>query len=139
MTGTGDVGDPIGALLATTRTIAVVGLSSDPAKESHQIADYLQQAGYTIWPVNPNADRVLGLPSYPGLDTLPAAPDVVQVFRPPADVPAIVEAAIRVGAKVVWMQVGIRHDEAAARAEAAGLTVLMDACMRRQHRLPHDD
>ena len=130
--------DPLGQLLAQTRTIAVVGLSTDPGKESHQIGRYLQEAGYEIWPVNPNAERILGQPSYPSLHALPAAPDVVEIFRPPVDVPAIVEAAIAVGAKAIWMQVGIRHEAAARRAEAAGLTVVMDACMRRQHRLRHE-
>lgn len=131
-------GDPLGQLLGDARTIAVVGLSTDPAKDSHQIAHYLQRAGYEIWPVNPNADRILGQRSYPSLDALPEPPDVVQIFRPPQAVPSIVEAAIGVGAKAIWMQVGIRHEAAARRAEAAGLTVVMDACMRRQHRLRHE-
>ena len=129
--------DPIGQLLAQSRTIAVVGLSPDTAKESHQIARYLQEAGYEIVPVNPNAPSILGRTSYASLDALPGPPDVVQIFRSPEYVPAIVEAAIAVGAKAVWMQVGITHEAAAERARSAGLVVVMDDCMRRQHRLRH--
>lgn len=127
--------DVIGRLLATAHTVAVVGLSPDPAKESHQIARYLIEAGYDIVPVNPMAGSILGRKSYPSLDALPQPPDVVQVFRSPEHVPAIVESSIALGAKAVWMQVGISHEAAAERARAAGLTVAMDNCMRRQHRL----
>lgn len=127
--------DPIGQLLEQARTIAVVGLSPNPARESHQIARYLQEAGYDIVPVNPNAPSMLGRKSYASLEALPQPPDVVQVFRSPEYVPAIVEAAISIGAKAVWMQVGITHDAAAERARRAGLIVVMDDCMRRQHRL----
>lgn len=127
--------DAIGRLLAETRVVAVVGLSPDPAKESHQIARYLQEAGYEIVPVNPNADTILGRKSFPSLEAMPQRPDVVQVFRSPEHAPAIVEAAIAAGAKAVWMQVGISHAAAAERARGAGLMVVMDNCMRRQHRL----
>jgi len=122
-------------LLATARTVGVVGLSPDPAKESHQIASYLLEAGYEIVPVNPRAASILGRKSYPNLDALPEPPDVVQVFRAPEHVPEIVDSAIALGAKAVWMQVGIVHEAAAERARSAGLVVVMDHCMRRQHRL----
>lgn len=129
--------DVIGDLLQKARVVAVVGLSPDPGRESYQIAAYLQQAGYEIVPVNPKAESILGRRSYPGLDALPQPPEVVQIFRSPEHVPAIVEAAIAIGAKAVWMQVGIRHDGAAERARRAGLLVVMDDCMRRHHRLRH--
>lgn len=130
--------DPIDEILEQARTIAVVGLSPDPTKESHQIARYLQQAGYQIIPVNPNAERILGRKSYPSLAALPESPDVVQIFRAPEHIPPIVDAAIALGAKAVWMQVGIRHEAAAEQARRAGLMVVMDDCMRHQHRLRHE-
>lgn len=121
-------------ILEETRTIAVVGLSPNPDRPSHDIAKYLQRQGYGIIPVNPTIETVLGERSYPDLLAIPFDVDVVQVFRRPEEVPLIVEQAIEIGAKVVWMQPGIVHEEAAAKARAAGLKVVMDRCMRATHR-----
>lgn len=122
------------AILQSTRTIASVGLSSNPGKESHGIAAYLMQQGYRVIPVNPTASEILGEKSYPDLVSIPEKIDVVQIFRRPEDVPPIAEEAIQVGAKVVWMQEGIVNEEAAQKARQAGLQVVMDACMRATHR-----
>jgi predicted CoA-binding protein len=124
-------------ILVTTKTIAVVGLSDKPDRPSHTVAAYLQEQGYRIIPVNPNLSEVLGEKAYASLRDIPEAIDidVVDIFRRPEHVPPVVEDAIAIGAKVVWMQVGITHEEAAARAEAAGLTVVMDTCMGATHRL----
>lgn len=127
--------DQLKKILQTAKTIAVVGLSSNPEKDSHGIAGYLQDQGYRIIPVNPTAAEILGQKSYPDLVSIPEPVDVVDIFRPSEDVPAIVDQAIQVGAKAVWMQVGIVHEEAARKAQAAGLEVVMDACMRVAHRL----
>jgi len=121
-------------ILKQTKTIAVVGLSDKPDRDSYQIASYLQQHGYRIIPVNPRVNEVLGEKAYPSLRDVPDPVDVVDIFRRSEDVPPIVEDAIAIGAKVVWMQAGIVNEEAAARAEAAGLAVIMDACMRSAHR-----
>jgi len=121
-------------ILASYRRIAVVGMSKNPGKDAHEIPLYLHDHGYTIIPINPTADAILGLRSYPRLTDVPDDYDVVVIFRPSADVPPIVEEAIRAGkAKVIWMQTGIRHDEAAQRAEAAGLLAVQDRCMRTDH------
>lgn len=121
-------------ILKTTKTIAVVGLSDKPDRDSYQIASYLQQQGYKIIPVNPRIKEVLGEKAYPSLRDVPEPIDVVDIFRRSEDVPPIVDDAIAIGAKVIWMQAGIVNEEAAARAEAAGLAVIMDACMRSAHR-----
>ena len=121
-------------ILLATKTIASVGLSSNMEKESYWIVSYLKEQGYHVIPVNPTAAEILGEKAYPDLESIPEKIDVVQVFRKPEDVPPIVEAAIKVGAKVVWMQEGIVNEEAAARARQAGLQVVMDACMRATHR-----
>ena len=121
-------------ILTTSKTLAVVGLSDKPDRDSHQIASYLQQAGYRIIPVNPRIAEALGEKAHPSLRDIPERVDVVQIFRRSQDVPPIVDEALAIGAKVVWMQSGIVHEEAAARAEAAGVTVVMDACMRSAHR-----
>ena len=126
--------DPIGEILKNTKTIAVVGLSSNPMRPSYGVAEYLQQAGYRIVPVNPNVREVLGERAYPRLEDVPEKIDVVDIFRRPEEVPPAVEGAIRIGAKVVWMQLGIEHAEAAEKARQAGLTVVMDACMHIEHR-----
>ncbi len=126
--------DDVQRILKTTKTIAVVGLSDKPNRDSYQIASYLQQQGYRIIPVNPRIKEVLGEKAYPSLRDVPDPIDVVDIFRRSEDVPPIVEDAIAIGAKVVWMQAGIVNEEAAARAEAAGLAVIMDACMRSAHR-----
>lgn len=121
-------------ILQTTRTIATVGLSPKPDRPSHTVAAYLLQHGYHVIPVNPTIDEVLGQKAYPDLLAIPEKVDVVQIFRLPQDVPPIVEQAIQIGAKVVWMQEGIVSEEGAALARAAGLEVVMDSCMRVQHR-----
>ncbi len=126
--------DDVQRILKQTKTIAVVGLSDKPDRDSYQIASYLQQQGYRIIPVNPRIKEVLGEKAYPSLRDVPDPVDVVDIFRRSEDVPPIVEDAIAIGAKVVWMQSGIVNEEAAARAEAAGLKVIMDACMRSAHR-----
>jgi uncharacterized protein len=121
-------------ILLSTKTIASVGLSSNSEKESYWIVKYLQDQGYRIIPVNPTADEILGEKAYPDLDSVPEKIDVVQVFRKPEDVPPVVDSAIKVGAKAVWMQEGIVHEAAAQKAREAGLQVVMDACMRVTHR-----
>ena len=127
--------DEIGEILARTRTIAVVGLSPDPARPSHFVSRYLQQSGYRILPVNPSTDEALGEKSYPALEDIPDGVDLVQIFRRSEFVGPIVDGAIDLGAKYVWMQDGIVDEEAAARARAAGLLVVMDDCVMRQHRM----
>jgi len=121
-------------ILLSAKTIASVGLSSNQEKESYWIVSYLKDQGYRIIPVNPTADEILGEKAYPDLESVPEKIDVVQVFRKPEDVPPVVDSAIKVGAKAVWMQEGIVNEEAAQKARAAGLQVVMDACMRVTHR-----
>ena len=121
------------AILQSAKTIASVGLSSNPEKESYWIASYLKEQGYHLIPVNPTADEILGVKAYPDLESIPDQIDVVQVFRRSEDVPPVVDSAIKAGAKVVWMQAGIVNEEAAQKAREAGLKVVMDACMRVTH------
>lgn len=124
----------IGELLKTSKTIAVVGLSSRRSRPSHGVSEYMQSQGYRIVPVNPRETEVLGEKAYPDLESVPDKIDIVNIFRRAEHVPAIVEAAIRIGARAVWMQEGIVHEEAAARARAAGLEVVMDRCILKEHR-----
>lgn len=126
--------DEMRDILASARTIAVVGLSDKPDRPSHTIPAYLQEQGYRIIPVNPNLTEALGEKAYASVRDIPEPVDVVDIFRPPEAVPPIVEDAIANGAKVVWMQLGIVNEAAAARAEEAGLRVVMDACMGATHR-----
>ena len=126
--------DVVAKILRSARTIAVVGLSSNPMRASHEVAEYLKSAGYRIIPVNPNETAVLGEKSYARLEDVPGEIGIVDVFRRAEDVPPVVESAIRVGAKVVWMQLGIENAEAAERARAAGLIVVEDACVFVEHR-----
>ena len=121
-------------ILLSIRTIASVGVSSNPEKESYEVVAYLKNQGYRIIPVNPTATEILGEKTYPSLSDIPDKVDVVQVFRKPEDVPPVVEEAIKIGAKVVWMQAGIVNEDAAQKAREAGLQVVMDACMRATHR-----
>jgi len=125
--------DPIRTLLEHYRTLAVVGLSSKPSRPSCGVAAYMQSKGYRIIPVNPNETFVLGEKCYPTLDAIPAPPEIVVVFRRPEHVPAVVESAIRCGARVIWMQEGVRHPKAAARARAAGLEVVEDRCILKEY------
>ncbi|HSG45743.1 MAG TPA: CoA-binding protein [Anaerolineales bacterium] len=120
-------------ILETTNTIASVGVSSNMKKESYWIVAYLMEQGYMVFPVNPTTDEVLGEKAYTSLSEIPEKVDVVQVFRKPEDVPPVVEEAIKIGAKVVWMQEGIVNEEAAQMAREAGLQVVMDTCMRAAH------
>jgi predicted CoA-binding protein len=120
-------------LLKSIKTIASVGLSANVEKPSFGIAYYLKQQGYRILPVNPTAKEIFGEKVYPDLLSIPEKVDVVQLFRRSEDVPPFVEQAIQIGARVVWMQEGISNPEAAKKAEAAGLTVVMDRCMRAEH------
>jgi len=124
----------IRTILISSNTIASVGLSSNPDKPSYGVVSYLRGQGYKIIPVNPTATEIMGEKTYPSLLDIPDSVDVVQVFRKPEDVPPVVEEAIKIGAKVVWMQEGIVNHEAAQRAEEAGLQVVMDTCMRAAHR-----
>ena len=121
-------------ILLSAKTVASVGLSSSDEKESYWIVLYLKEQGYHIIPVNPKATEIFGEKVYPDLSSIPDKVDVVQVFRKPEDVPPVVDEAIKIGAKVVWMQEGIVNEEAAKKARAAGLQVVMDACMRATHR-----
>ncbi|HEU4355183.1 MAG TPA: CoA-binding protein [Actinomycetota bacterium] len=124
------------SILGDARTIAVVGLSSNPFKDSFEIAEYLQRKGYRIVPVNPNETEVLGEPAYPSLLDVPEdiRIDVVDVFRRAADTPPVAEQAVRVGAKVLWLQDGIVNDDARRIAEEGGLTVIMGVCIRTTNR-----
>jgi hypothetical protein len=115
-------------------TIAVVGLSQDPGKPSHYVSEYMQQHGYKIYPVNPSLDSVLGERSYASLTALPIKPDVVNVFRVPSQIPAIVDEMIALHLGNLWVQQGIVNLEAAERAERAGIRVVMDRCIMVEHR-----
>src|ERR1700726_4943226 len=127
-------GDSILEILKTSKTIAVVGLSSRRMRPSYGVAEYMQSAGYKIIPVNPNETEVLGEKSYARLEDGPEKVEIVNVFRRAEDVPPVVEGAIQIGAKVVWMQLGIENASAAERARAAGLIVVEDACVLVEHR-----
>ncbi|HMG02799.1 MAG TPA: CoA-binding protein [Edaphobacter sp.] len=116
------------------RTIAVVGLSENPDKPSHYVPAYMQQHGYRILPVNPTVESVLGERSYASLADLPAKPDIINVFRLPKFVPAIVDEMLDLGFKNLWVQQGILNPEAAATAEAGGIWVVMDRCIMVEHR-----
>ncbi|MGA2430411.1 MAG: CoA-binding protein [Candidatus Acidiferrum sp.] len=126
--------DPIAEILKRYRTIGVVGLSSNPSRPSFGVTEYIQSAGYRIIPVNPNETEVLGEKSYARLEEVPEKVEIVDIFRRTAEVAAAVDGAIRVGAKVAWMQLGIEHPRAAAKARAAGLIVVMDACILIEHK-----
>jgi len=124
----------IAALLGSARVIAVVGLSSKRYRPSHGVAEYMKHAGYRIIPVNPHETEVLGEKSYAKLEDIPEHIDIVDIFRRSEYVPELVDAAIRIGAKAIWMQEGVVHEAAAAQARAAGLTVIMDRCLLKEHR-----
>jgi hypothetical protein len=123
----------IASILKNYRRIAVVGLSPKANRPSNQVARYLLAAGYDVIPVNPGHDRLLDLPCYPQLAAIPQPVEIVNIFRRPAEVEPLVEAAIAIGARVVWMQEGIVHEEAARKARLAGLTVVMDRCLKVDH------
>jgi predicted CoA-binding protein len=134
--------DAVRTILNGSRRVAVVGLSTDSQKASHQVADYLKTAGWQIVPVNPKADTILGLKAYPDLKSIPGPIDLVDIFRPTADVGPFVDDAIAIGAKAVWQQLGILNVEAAEKARQAGLLSIVDLCvkielirMRDEHRV----
>ena len=120
-------------ILETYRRIGMVGLSSNPFRPSHYAAIYLISEGYDVIPVNPGEEEILGRKSYPSLSAIPGGVEIVDIFREPAAVPPIVEEAIAIGAKVIWMQLGVIHEQAAERARNAGLEVVMDRCMKIEH------
>ncbi|HEV2298730.1 MAG TPA: CoA-binding protein [Candidatus Acidoferrales bacterium] len=125
--------DPIAELLKTSRTIAMVGLSSNKMRPSYGVAEYLKHAGYRIIPVNPNEAEVLGERAVVRLEDIREKVDIVDIFRRSEFVPPIVESAIAIGAKAVWMQEGVVNEAAAERARNAGLFVLMDHCILKEH------
>jgi uncharacterized protein len=120
-------------VLRRYKRIAMVGLSANPFRPSHFAAIYLLAEGYTVIPVNPREQEILGQQCYPSLTAIPESVEVVNIFRDPSAVPAIVEEAIQIGAKVIWMQLGVIHEGAAQRARDAGLAVVMDRCMKIEH------
>jgi predicted CoA-binding protein len=140
MTTTTDVWQPPSArdrlrVLERTKTIAMVGASSNPARPSYFVATYLlsSSAGYTVWFVNPRETSILGQPVYPSLADLPETPDLVEVFRRSEDLPGVAEEAVAVGAQTLWIQLGLWSEEAARIAHTAGLDVVMDRCIKIEH------
>jgi hypothetical protein len=119
-------------VLRSAKTIAVVGLSSRPVRASFGVSRFLQRQGYRIIPINPNEKEVLGERAYPSLSDVPGEIDIVSVFRRPSRVPEVVEDAVRKGARCLWMQEGVVNEEAAQRAEAAGIPVVMDRCILKE-------
>ena len=125
--------DAIAQILDTSRTIAVVGLSGNRLRPSYGVAEYLKSVGYRIIPVNPNLKDVLGEESYARLEDVPDRVDIVDIFRRPEFVPGVVDSAIRIGARGIWMQEGVIHAAAAEKARRAGLFVIMDSCILKEH------
>jgi predicted CoA-binding protein len=126
--------DQIQQLLRTAKTIAVVGLSDNPLRASHGVSAYMQSQGYHVIPVNPNYEYVLGEKSYPSLSDVPEKIDIVNVFRRPEYVPAIVEQAIQLKVPAIWMQETVIHEAAAKKARDKGIFVVMDRCILKDHR-----
>ena len=126
--------DLIDEILTMSKTIAVVGLSDNPNRDSHRVASYLKRVGYRIIPVNPTIDEVLGERCYPDLNSVPESVDMVDIFRRSDKVAPVVDEAIRKSVKYVWMQDGVADESAAERARAAGIAVVMDNCTMREHR-----
>jgi predicted CoA-binding protein len=126
-------GEEITKLLTNARTVAVVGLSDRPDRDSFRVAAYLKDKGYRIIPVNPNKSEILGEQSYPDLASVPEKIDIVDIFRQVEAIPAIVDEAIRIRAGAVWMQLGLAHNESARKARAAGLVVVQSRCMKIEH------
>jgi len=129
----------VAEILRGAKTIAVVGLSSNPMRASHGVAEYLKAVGYRIIPVNPNETEVLGEKAYARLEDVPEPVDIVDVFRRAEELPAVAESAIGIKAKVLWMQLGIENAEAAERARAAGLVVVEDSCLMVEHKRRRDN
>jgi predicted CoA-binding protein len=126
--------EEIKKILEESGVIAVVGLSPKPERASNEVASYLQSKGYKIIPVNPGYDQILGEKSYPSLADIPEKVDIVDIFRKPDQVGPVVDEAIKIGAKVVWLQLGIRNDPEAEKVLRAGHTVVQDKCMYREHK-----
>lgn len=120
-------------IILGARSVALVGVSANPLRSSNFVASYLVRTDFITYPVNPMYEEVLGLKSYPSLRDLPEPPDIVDVFRKHSEIPGVVDEAIEVGAKVVWFQLGLRHEEAARKAVAAGLKVVQDRCLKIEH------
>jgi hypothetical protein len=121
-------------ILDSVKTIAVVGLSSDPMKPSYEVSAYMQRQGYRIIPVNPREAEVLGEKAYPDLESIPEPVELVNVFRRPAQTPEVVKSAIAIGAKAIWLQLGIANEEAQSLATAAGIPYVEDRCVLIEHR-----
>jgi len=126
--------DDIKRLLESSKTIAVVGLSDKPERDSYRVAKYMKDAGYRIIPVNPTKTNILGEPCYASLNDIPEPVDIVDIFRKPDAIPPIVDAAIEIGAKAVWMQRGLAHHESAEKARGAGLDVVQSKCIKVEHK-----
>ena len=124
----------IKTILTTSKNVAVVGISQNQGRASHSVASYLQSVGFRIVPVRPDGDEILGEKVYRSLKDIPFAVDVVDVFRRPEAVPLIVEDAVEIGAKVLWLQEGVSNPEAEELAREAGMTVVSDRCMLKEHR-----
>jgi len=122
----------IDRVLTQYRTVAIVGVSPDPQRPSYRVANFLKNEGYRIIPVTPKGGEILGEKVYPNLSSIPVPVEVVDIFRRPVEIPPVVEEAIAIGAKAVWMQEELINEEAAERARKAGLTVIMDHCMRKE-------
>ena len=121
-------------ILRETRSIAIVGASNNPARASYFVATYLLSSSpYDVYFVNPRADEILGRPVYPSLEALPVVPDLVDVFRRHDDLPTVLDETLAVGARTLWLQLGSWHEDVAQRAEAAGLNVVMDRCVKIEH------
>lgn len=120
-------------IIQNARSVALVGVSANPIRSSNFVATYLVRTPLRTFPVNPAYDEVLGLTCYPSLHDLPEVPDIVDIFRRPEAIPEVVDEAIEVGAKVVWFQLGLRHDAAAEKATSAGLQVVQDRCLKIEH------
>ncbi len=125
--------EEIKGILENNRTIAVVGLSTNPDKDSHRVARYLKEQGYQIVPVNPKNEEILGQKCYANLKEIPFSVDIVDIFRKIEAIPAVVDEAIATGAKVVWMQLGLAENQSAHKARSAGLQVVMNKCIKIEH------
>ena len=120
-------------ILEDYKTIAIVGLSDKPERDSYEVAEYLKEHGYTVIPVNPAKSEILGEKSYPDLSSIPRPVEIVDIFRKVEAIPGIVDEAIKIKAKVVWMQLGLAHNESAQNARAAGLSVVQSKCIKVEH------
>lgn len=120
-------------ILTSSRTIAIVGLSDNPDRDSYKVALYLKEHGFKIIPVNPSEDKILGEKSYPDLKSIPEKIDIVDIFRKIDFIPDIIDGAISIGAKTVWMQLGLAHNESAEKARNAGINVVQSKCLKIEH------